>query len=63
MRQGKDTPGLVLAVEDNRTLSELSGEYLEGRGSHVAYAGHGVDRHPLAPENNYHVVVPDSLGQ
>ena len=32
MRQTKETSGLVLVVEDNRNISEMIGEYLEGRG-------------------------------
>jgi len=31
MRQTKETSGLVLVVEDNRNISEMIGEYLEGR--------------------------------
>ena len=61
MRQGKETSGLVLVVEDNRTLSEMIGEYLEGRGFDVDYAGDGVDGYRLATENNYDVVVLDLM--
>ncbi|HIE5514758.1 TPA: DNA-binding response regulator, partial [Stenotrophomonas maltophilia] len=38
MRQTKETSGLVLVVEDNRNISEMIGEYLEGRGFEVDYA-------------------------
>ena len=34
--------GLVLIVEDNRNISEMVGEYLEGRGFEVDLAGGGV---------------------
>ena len=61
MRQGKETSGLVLVVEDNRTLSEMIGEYLEGRGFDVDYAGDGVDGYRLATENTYDVVVLDLM--
>ena len=61
MRQGKEASGLVLVVEDNRTLSEMIGEYLEGRGFDVDYAGDGVDGYRLATENNYDVVVLDLM--
>lgn len=33
MRQTKETSGLVLVVEDNRNISEMIGEYLEGAAS------------------------------
>ena len=32
MRHSQETAGLVLVVEDNRNISEMIGEYLEGRG-------------------------------
>src|SRR5690606_27629662 len=31
MRAGQETGGLVLIVEDNRNISEMVGEYLEGQ--------------------------------
>ena len=31
-RSGQEPSGLVLIVEDNRNISEMVGEYLEGRG-------------------------------
>ena len=61
MRQGKETSGLVLVVEDNRTLSEMIGEDRAGRGFDVDYAGDGVDGYRLATENNYDVVVLDLM--
>lgn len=42
MRQTKETSGLVLIVEDNRNISEMIGEYLEGRGFEVDYAVDGL---------------------
>ena len=36
MRHSQETAGLVLVVEDNRNISEMIGEYLEGRGFEVA---------------------------
>ena len=56
-----DTSGLVLLVEDNRSLSEMVGEYLESRGFGVDYAGDGVDGLRLASENSYDVVVLDLM--
>jgi len=57
MRQTKETSGLVLVVEDNRNISEMIGEYLEGRGFEVDYAQDGLDGYRLAAENSYDVVV------
>ena len=56
-----DTSGLVLLVEDNRSLSEMVGEDLESRGFGVDYAGDGVDGLRLASENSYDVVVLDLM--
>ena len=39
--------GLVLIVEDNRNISEMVGEYLEGRGFEVDFAADGLDGYPL----------------
>jgi CheY-like chemotaxis protein len=49
----------VLVVEDNRNISEMIGEYLEGRGFEVDYAQDGLDGYRLAAENSYDVVVLD----
>jgi DNA-binding response OmpR family regulator len=58
----KDEPsGLVLLVEDNRSLSEMVGEYLESRGFGVDYAGDGLDGLRLASENSYDVVILDLM--
>ena len=56
-----DPSGLVLLVEDNRSLSEMVGEYLESRGFGVDYAGDGLDGLRLATENSYDVVVLDLM--
>lgn len=61
MRQTKETSGLVLVVEDNRNISEMIGEYLEGRGFEVDYAVDGLDGYRLAAENSYDVVVLDLM--
>ena len=61
MRQGKETAGLVLVVEDNRNISEMIGEYLESRGFEVDYAADGLDGYRLAAENSYDAVVLDLM--
>jgi DNA-binding response OmpR family regulator len=58
----KDEPaGLVLLVEDNRSLSVMVGEYLESKGFGVDFASDGVDGLRLASENSYDVVVLDLM--
>jgi DNA-binding response OmpR family regulator len=52
---------LVLLVEDNRSLSEMVGEYLESKGFGVDFASDGVDGLRLASENSYDVVVLDLM--
>src|SRR5690606_9839016 len=61
MRAAQDPAGLVLIVEDNRNISEMVGEYLEGRGFEVDYASDGLDGYRLASENSYDVVVLDLM--
>jgi DNA-binding response OmpR family regulator len=56
-----ETAGLVLVVEDNRSLSEMVGEYLESKGFGVDFARDGVDGLRLASENSYDVVVLDLM--
>ena len=51
--------GLILLVEDNRSLSEVVGEYFENKGYGVDYAGDGVDGYRLATANSYDVIVLD----
>ena len=52
---------LVLIVEDNRNISEMVGEYLEGRGFEVDFAADGLDGYRLATENSYDVIVLDLM--
>ena len=59
--QGSRDGGLVLIVEDNRNISEMVGEYLEGRGFEVDYASDGLDGYRLAAENSYDVIVLDLM--
>ena len=51
----------ILIVEDNRNISEMVGEFLEGRGFEVDYASDGLDGYRLASENSYDVVVLDIM--
>jgi len=53
--------GLVLLVEDNRSLSEMVGEYLESKGFGVDFASDGVDGLRLATDNTYDVIVLDLM--
>ena len=61
MRSSEEPAGLVLIVEDNRNISEMVGEYLEGRGFEVDYASDGLDGYRLAAENSYDVIVLDLM--
>jgi DNA-binding response OmpR family regulator len=56
-----DPSGLILLVEDNRSLSEMVGEYLESKGFGVDYAGDGMDGYRLATDNSYDVIVLDLM--
>ena len=56
-----DPSGLILLVEDNRSLSEMVGEFLESKGFGVDYAGDGMDGYRLATENSYDVIVLDLM--
>ena len=56
-----DPSGLILLVEDNHSLSEMVGEYLESKGFGVDYAGDGLDGYRLATENSYDVIVLDLM--
>ena len=51
--------GLILLVEDNRSLSEVVGEFFENKGFGVDYAGDGIDGYRLATTNSYDVIVLD----
>lgn len=57
----KEQAGLILIVEDNRNISEMVGEYLEGRGFEVDFAADGVDGYRLAAENSYDAIVLDLM--
>src|SRR3546814_15964690 len=61
MRGSTEPGGLVLIVEDNRNISEMVGEYLEGRGFEVDYASDGLDGYRLPAENTYDVIVLDLM--
>src|SRR5690554_1447658 len=61
MRGTQEPGGLILIVEDNRNISEMVGEYLEGRGFEVDYAADGLDGYRLASENTYDVIVLDLM--
>ena len=61
MREGHESGGLVLIVEDNRNISEMVGEYLESRGFEVDFAADGLDGYRLATENSYDVIVLDLM--
>ena len=56
-----ESSGLILLVEDNRSLSEMIGEYLESRGFSVDYAADGLDGLRLATDNSYDVVILDLM--
>lgn len=60
-RSSQEPSGLVLIVEDNRNISEMVGEYLEGRGFEVDFAADGLDGYRLAAENSYDVIVLDLM--
>lgn len=61
MRTNQEPSGLVLIIEDNRNISEMVGEYLEGKGFEVDYAGDGLDGYRLAAENTYDVIILDLM--
>ena len=61
MKSRDECSGLVLLVEDNRTISEMVGEYLERRGFAVDYAADGVDGLRLASDNSYDVIILDLM--
>lgn len=61
MRSREEPAGLILLIEDNRNISEMVGEYLEGHGFGVDYAADGLDGFRLASENSYDVIVLDLM--
>ena len=52
MRSNEEPAGRVLIVEDNRNISEMVGEYLEGRGFEVDYASDGAVQMSVRPGGN-----------
>lgn len=61
MKTRDEQAGIVLLIEDNRSISEMVGEYLERRGYSVDYAADGVTGLHLAVTNSYDVVVLDLM--
>ena len=55
----RQTTGIVLIVEDNRSLAETLGNYLESQGFDVDYAADGLEGYRLAAENHYDAIVLD----
>lgn len=49
----------ILLVEDNRTLARQTGEFLEGHGWHVDYAGNGLLGLQLALREIYDLILLD----
>jgi DNA-binding response OmpR family regulator len=52
-------PAVVLIIEDNRSLAETVGFYLESRGMEVDYAADGAEGYRLAVENRYDAIILD----
>ncbi|KAF1726897.1 response regulator transcription factor [Pseudoxanthomonas japonensis] len=50
---------VVLIIEDNRSLAESVGFYLESRGMEVDYAADGGEGYRLAVENRYDAIILD----
>ncbi len=50
---------VVLIIEDNRSLAETVGCYLESRGMEVDYAADGAEGYRLAVENRYDAIILD----
>jgi len=61
MKTRDEQAGIVLLIEDNRSISEMVGEYLERRGYSVDFAADGVTGLHLAVTNSYDVVVLDLM--
>ena len=61
MKSRDEQAGIVLLIEDNRSISEMVGEYLERRGYSVDFAADGVTGLHLAVTNSYDVVVLDLM--
>ena len=50
---------VVLLIEDNRSLAQTVGAYLEAKGIEVDYALDGAEGYRLAAENRYDAIVLD----
>lgn len=50
---------VVLIIEDNRTLAQTVGAYLEAKGIEVDYAVDGAEGFRLATENRYDAIILD----
>lgn len=50
---------VVLIIEDNRSLAETVGYFLEARGLEVDYAVDGAEGYRLASENRYDAIILD----
>jgi DNA-binding response OmpR family regulator len=61
MKTRDEQAGIVLLIEDNRSISEMVGEYLERRGYSVDFAADGVTGLHLAVTNSYDVIVLDLM--
>jgi DNA-binding response OmpR family regulator len=61
MKSRDEQSGLILLIEDNRSISEMVGEYLERRGYSVDFAADGVTGLHLAVSNSYDVVILDLM--
>lgn len=61
MRGRDQQSGIILMIEDNRDISEMVGEFLEGRGYLIDYAGDGLSGLHLAVANSYNAIVIDLM--
>ncbi|HEY2624084.1 response regulator transcription factor [Dyella sp. Tek66A03] len=59
MRTHNQQSGLILLVDDDRTVAEMAGEFLDHRGYSVDYAADGVTGLHLAVTNSYDALVFD----
>lgn len=50
---------VVLIIEDNRSLAETVGYFLEAKGLEVDYAVDGAEGYRLASENRYDAIILD----
>ncbi|MBN8713486.1 MAG: response regulator transcription factor [Xanthomonadales bacterium] len=57
----EEQAGLILLIEDNRSIAEMVGEFLEDQGYSVDYAADGVSGLHLAVANSYDVIVLDLM--